>query len=179
MLYNLTIFELIALSFGFFSLILIFVLWRKMSRLQNFQQRFLSGTRGADLEETILTQDQDLKKIVGDVKKLVQANKILADLHLQCVQKIGMVRFSAFDGEGGNQSFAISLLDAHGNGVVMSSIYGRDSQRIYSKPVKNWQSDHPLTDEEKQAILQNQGGNAAPSQKPAEKSATVKKSAGK
>ncbi|PIR96690.1 MAG: DUF4446 domain-containing protein [Candidatus Doudnabacteria bacterium CG10_big_fil_rev_8_21_14_0_10_41_10] len=153
--YNLIIFEIIAIVLGLLSLILVLVFLSKLRSLQKFQKSFLSGARGTNLEEIIMSQREDVKKSLEDIKKLSQANKILADLHLLCIQKVGMVRFSAFPGEGGNQSFAIALLDAYGTGVVISSIYGRDTQRIFAKSVKKGESTNALTDEEKKAILQS------------------------
>jgi hypothetical protein len=68
------------------------------------------------------------------------------------VQRVGVVRFDAFEDMGGQLSFATALLDAHGRGVVLSSIHGRREARIYAKPVESGTSRYNLTDEEKEAI---------------------------
>lgn len=69
------------------------------------------------------------------------------------VQRVGLIRFNPFDEVGGNQSFALSLLDDHGNGVVISSLHSRETTRIYGKPVKNFlESGFEFSAEEKQAI---------------------------
>lgn len=68
------------------------------------------------------------------------------------VQKIGMIRFNPFDGIGGDQSFAVALLDANNSGVVITSLYVRDGNRVYGKPVQNGSSEHSLSAEEKEAI---------------------------
>jgi len=65
---------------------------------------------------------------------------------------LGVVRFNPFSDVGGDQSFAIALVDGHGNGVVISSLYGRHDIKVYAKPLKKWESEYTLTDEEKQAI---------------------------
>ena len=58
---------------------------------------------------------------------------------------------------GGNQSFAIALLDGHNNGLVISSLYTREGTRIYAKPIIKGNSPrHPLTEEEKKAIAKAQ-----------------------
>ena len=51
-----------------------------------------------------------------------------------------------------NFSFSLVLLDAHNTGVVITSMYGREQNRIYTKKITNGKSDTALTDEEQQAI---------------------------
>ena len=70
----------------------------------------------------------------------------------RAVQGIGLVRFRAFQDTGGDQSFALALADAEGNGVVVSALYGRDKTRIYAKPVEGWQSSKALAEEEERAL---------------------------
>ncbi|MBI1800213.1 MAG: DUF4446 family protein [Chloroflexi bacterium] len=68
------------------------------------------------------------------------------------LQKVGLVRFNPFDDVGGDLSFALTLADANGNGVVLSSLHRRDTNKVYAKPLAQWQSDYTLSDEEQQAI---------------------------
>ncbi|MDQ7029441.1 MAG: DUF4446 family protein [Ardenticatenia bacterium] len=72
------------------------------------------------------------------------------------VGRVGVVRFNPFQETGGDQSFSIALLDDHGNGVVITSLYTRDGTRIYAKPLEQGQSPYPLMDEEKEAIARAQ-----------------------
>ena len=68
------------------------------------------------------------------------------------VQAVGLVRFSAFQDDGGDQSFALALADGEGNGVVISMLYRRGATRMYSKPVQGWLSPNPMGEEEQQAL---------------------------
>jgi hypothetical protein len=68
------------------------------------------------------------------------------------LQWLGVLRFNPFNDVGGDQSFALALVDGYGNGVVISSLHMRNMTRVYAKPLKKWESEHHLTDEEKQAI---------------------------
>ena len=65
---------------------------------------------------------------------------------------MGVVRFDAFEDMGGRLSFSAALLDASGDGVVITSINGRQDTRCYAKQVKAGRSAHNLSDEERQAI---------------------------
>ncbi len=68
------------------------------------------------------------------------------------IQKIGIVRFNPFKEIGGDQSFSITLLDRNDNGVVITSLYTREGNRVYGKPIKNGNSEYLLSEEEKKAI---------------------------
>ncbi|PIR71882.1 MAG: hypothetical protein COU42_03305 [Candidatus Nealsonbacteria bacterium CG10_big_fil_rev_8_21_14_0_10_36_24] len=90
----------------------------------------------------VLKQFEELKK---EVRKLSQESKF-------SVQKIGIIRYNPFSNVGSDQSFSIALLDSNNNGVVISSLFGRDGNRVYGKPIKNGKSEYSLSEEENKAI---------------------------
>ncbi|NLC77511.1 MAG: DUF4446 family protein, partial [Clostridia bacterium] len=71
-----------------------------------------------------------------------------------------MVRYNAFTGLGSDQSFSLALLDSRDDGVVITSIYGREDSRFYAKPVKGGRSRYRLTDEELLALDRAKGDSA-------------------
>ncbi len=81
----------------------------------------------------------------------------LQDQMYYSLQRVGVVRFNPFEDTGGDQSFALVLADAFGNGVVMSSLYRRGDSRIFAKPLTQWQSSYALSTEEQQAIERARG----------------------
>jgi hypothetical protein len=97
----------------------------------------------------LLSQFKDLKenfeKISQELENLKKESKF-------SIQKVGIVRFNPFSEVGGNQSFSLALLDANNNGIVITSLYSREGNRVYGKPIKNGQSEYPLSNEEKEAI---------------------------
>jgi hypothetical protein len=72
------------------------------------------------------------------------------------IQAVGLVRFQAFNDYGGDQSFALALASAAGDGVVLSGIYAREGTRVYAKPLTTWSSSYSLSFEEEEAIGQAQ-----------------------
>ena len=70
------------------------------------------------------------------------------------VRKVGLVRYDAFEDVGGRLSFSCALLDDHGNGVVVTSINGRQDTRVYAKPIMGGRSSYNLSTEEEEAIRQ-------------------------
>jgi hypothetical protein len=76
------------------------------------------------------------------------------------VQQVGIVRYNAFDDTGGDQSFAVALLDARGNGTILNGLYHRNDCRVFAKPVRDWKSVYSMSDEEVEAIRKAREGVA-------------------
>ena len=97
----------------------------------------------------ILSQFQELKgnfeKISKELGNLKKENKFN-------IQKLGIVRFNPFKEIGGNQSFSIALLDGNDDGIVITSLYTKEGNRVYGKPIKNGKSEYLLSEDEKEAI---------------------------
>jgi hypothetical protein len=101
-----------------------------------------------NFQET-LKQFQDLKK---DFEKLSRKFAEFKKESKSAVQKVGIVRFNPFSELGGEQSFSIALLNADNDGLVITSLYTREGDRVYGKPIKNGESKYQLSNEEKEAI---------------------------
>ena len=100
---------------------------------------------------------ETLKRIERLEKEIEEANKALKEIgekSKENLQKVGVVRFNPFKEIGGDQSFSIAVLNENNSGFVITSHYGRESNRIYAKPVKEGRSDYVLSREEEQAIAQ-------------------------
>jgi len=138
-------------------LILILLAWNVFLqfRLEKTRKRikiFFKGRKTQDLEGVIAEQFKRMKKTEGEVEKLFKWNDNLQKISDISIQKVGVVRFNPFKDTGGDQSFAIALLDKNNNGVVISSLYSREGTRIYTKPIEKGNSSYHLSEEEKQAI---------------------------
>lgn len=108
-------------------------------KIKDFKDIFLSQKgRNDDLEVKI--EEAFLK-----IKNLENISEIT-------IQKTGVVRFNPFNELGGNQSFVIALLDKKNNGFAISSLFGKDGNRVYVKAIKDGKSDYLLSNEEAKAI---------------------------
>jgi Protein of unknown function (DUF4446) len=97
-------------------------------------------------------QARAIGRLEGAVRKLALGERHLAELTDDSIRQVGLVRFDAFEDMGGRLSFSAALLDGHGDGVVITSINGRQDTRCYAKRVLGGASAHNLSDEERQAI---------------------------
>lgn len=124
----------------------------KLYKLDQVRKHFFSSPLKKDLEQVLVDQNRSITNLTKDLSTLNEELTDLALLNRNNIQKIGMVRFNPFDDAGGNISFALALLNNHGDGVVISSLHGREGTRIYSKSIEAYVSKSKLTEEEEQAI---------------------------
>ncbi len=140
------------------GLLLLLLIWNllqqmKISRLNKNQRLLFRGRKGADLEEIILSGQKKMVLLENDIKDLFSLNKQTLYLAQKGLHKVGVIRFNPFRDLGGDQSFAIALIDHENSGVIISSLYSRDGVRVYAKAIKDGKNkQYPLTEEEKQAI---------------------------
>lgn len=103
--------------------------------------------------------DEMLKKYLDDTREIKKDNAEIKAYYVKldndissCIQKVGLVRYNAFQDVGSDLSFAMAFLDRDNNGVVFNGIYGSEYSNIYAKPIKNKQSTYQLSEEEKYAL---------------------------
>ena len=131
----------------------VWVAWlqRSDALLRRRLRRLIGEGEGVGLDELLDRQFRRLDTVAERVEALNRLHHELETLSQQSLQKVGVIRFNPFAGTGGDQSFAVALLDAAGNGVVLSSLHGRADTRIFAKPVQGGRSKHALSDEEQDA----------------------------
>jgi hypothetical protein len=125
---------------------------RSEARTRSRLRRILSDNGTAGLDEILDGQAKRIEQLLTRVDGLNALEQELEASSRLALQKVGIVRFNPFQDSGGDQSFAIALLDQGGTGVVLSSLHGRAETRIFAKQVVNGRSTHSLSDEEQQAI---------------------------
>lgn len=105
-----------------------------------------------NLRELVTRAITDNKSINLRANKLEAGIEEIAKIIQGSYQKFSMIRYNPFRETGGDQSFSLALLDLRDNGVVITSIHGREVDRIYAKEVLNGKSKHNLSAEEVEAI---------------------------
>lgn len=105
------------------------------------------GAALGPLEARLARLEDRLSGVEGRTARLEAASRV-------AVSRVGLVRFNPFEDTGGNQSFALALLDAGGDGIVVSSLHARSGTRIYAKAVRAGQAAAALSDEEAEAVRQ-------------------------
>ena len=124
-------------------------------RVTNLEVRLLRLTRGSDdgnLEDVLESHLDRVARVVDDVDELAARSAMLESRGQRAFSRIGLVRFNPFEDTGGNQSFALALLDGREDGIVLSSLHTRAVTRIYAKTVSGGRPDGALSTEETQAV---------------------------
>lgn len=127
-------------------------LQRSERRLRSRLRRILKDGGDHGVDEILAGQAERVEDLAARVDALAALQRELEASSRLALQKVGIVRYNPFQDTGGDQSFAIALLDLSGTGVVLSSLHGRAETRIFAKRVANGSSSHALSDEEQQAI---------------------------
>jgi hypothetical protein len=140
------------LAFAACMLLLVFIFFIIM--LSRRLDRLSLGTSGS-LEETVGTLTTHMQEMQKFRIELEQYLKHAESRLRSSVRGVGIVRFNPFSNDGssgGNQSFAIALLDERHSGVVLSALYSRDRVGVYAKPVDAGKSSFTLSSEESEAL---------------------------
>lgn len=136
--------SLISLAMGAVAFAIAFRIMRRVNSIFGSPREGLDGVL-AEQGKRVRDLGDEAKRIRNDVARL----DVMAETS---IQKVGMVRFNPFDDTGGDQSFALALLDSADNGIVIASLFARDGSRIYAKQVIKGESRHHLSEEEREAI---------------------------
>lgn len=115
-------------------------------------------------------QPENLKEVVSKLQdinikleKFEKGLEVLKEKNKNTFQKMAILRFNPFNEMGGNQSFSLAILDENNNGIVITSLFAKEGNRVYGKPIKNGLSEYPLSEEEKKVIEKAQNENGSKS----------------
>lgn len=132
------------------ALVVIFIV--KNVRLQRKYAQFMRGSSADSLETAIAKLFEDNKKI----KKVVNANRgDIRQLYFnmtKTIQKVGIVKYDAYQQMGGMLSFSLALLDEENNGFILNSVHTSDGCYTYTKQITEGKCELELGKEEKEAL---------------------------
>ena len=151
----------LTVAFGLLALlmaILLILIVLQTSRLRRAVKSYRDLVRddrdggGGSLHELLAAHADQIEKAGTRMTEMQELHEILIRRTEHSIQHVALVRFNPFEDTGSDQSFALALLDARHSGLVVSSLHGRASTRVFAKPIEEGRSTHPLSDEEAAAI---------------------------
>jgi hypothetical protein len=147
------------------ALVLALVLMLRVRRLRAAQNILLGGGsredlvgHAAGLQVAFLALNERVEEVAERLEERMHESERRLD---GAIAFRALVRYDAYGELSGHQSTSLALLDAEGNGVVLSSIAHRDTARLYCKQVLGGRGEHVLSPEEDEAIrraLAGEGG---------------------
>ena len=143
--------------FALIVTVIVLIIWQlvmtfKYLKLRKKYNTYMQCSDGRSMEQKIDAYYNEFSTINSAIQNLDKQLDELNHKNMRNFSKVGFVRFTAFSEVGSDLSFAIALMDANNNGFILSSIYGRDDNRFYAKPLENGESKYRLSEEEELAI---------------------------
>jgi hypothetical protein len=135
-------------------LLLVLVQALRLRRLGRRLDALTGGSDGSSLEGVLGVHLDRVRKAVTDVERVAVRTTTVEQDVKRSLGRTGLVRFNPFEDTGGNQSFALAILDARGDGFVISSLHARSGTRVYAKTVTGGLSEGALSEEETEALRQ-------------------------
>ena len=135
-------------------LVLLVMLISVKGKLNTLQKKYDFFTQGESTDiDTLLTNTLvELRKAKEDLAALTEKHKALREQVKGCLQTVKLERYDAFDAMGGKMSYSLLFSDENKNGVILTSVYGRDESRCYAKDLKEGKSEYTLAEEEKELL---------------------------
>lgn len=143
----------LALTSGFVAVVAlalgVLASWRLRAISRPFQ--WLSGRGDGELD-SLPALLQTVEKNARDVEAVRVAVEAVESRSRSHFNRIGLVRYDAFDGVAGQQSYSLCLLDDHHSGFVLSNLVGANFSRSYALEIAGGEAPRKLGEEESRAL---------------------------
>lgn len=138
-------------------LVMLIVQIKKTNKLKNRLDKFVLGKDGKSLEQEIIAIIEDNKFLKGSTEKNKKDIRTLYKNMESAFQKMGLVKYDAFNQMGGQLSFCLALLDENNNGFIINSVHSTEGCYSYTKEIKLGESVIDLGKEEEEALAMAMG----------------------
>jgi cbb3-type cytochrome oxidase subunit 3 len=125
---------------------------RRNHQLQARMDDLFGATSSENMARMLVEYLGTVRSTAASVARMKAEHDQIAGLLPSVIRHVGLIRFSPFHDTGGDQSFAVALLDGKGDGVVLTALHSRTDSRLYAKPIEHYGSTYSLTPEEREAI---------------------------
>ena len=135
-------------------LVVLLLVYDKYKHLEKVFNTFMKGKNGKSLEESIFERFDKIDEVVDQVEENREEIAELYNKMKTHYQKVGIVKYDAFDDVGGKMSFALAMLDKENTGFILNAIHSRDNCFLYLKEIVKGESYIMLSAEEIDALRQ-------------------------
>ncbi len=135
-------------------LVLMIVLVFQYRNLYRRYDLFMRGKNAETLEDIIAGLLENVEELQAQDLANKDAIKVLSKNVKGSYQKLGVVKYNAFKGMGGNLSFVIAMLDLNNTGIIFNSVHSREGCYLYIKSVEKGETEVLLGAEEQEALEQ-------------------------
>jgi hypothetical protein len=140
---------IVAFAFGILCIASLLLL---VMKLRKRLAQFMKGKDGASLEASLHWLTQKAAATDETLTAHKEALELIDKRVSRSIRGYSLVRYDAYVGAGGAQSFSSGLLDEHGDGFILSVVISRNHTGVYAKNITAGKADVSLTEEEAQAL---------------------------
>ena len=119
----------------------------------------MQGNDAKSLEDTLVYRLEQVDELIeanaSNERNIDMIFKNMKD----CFQKIGLVKYDAFNEMGGKLSFSLCLLNEKNTGFIINAMHSREGCYTYVKEIIDGNSIIQLAEEEEKALQQALGDN--------------------
>jgi len=154
---DLTGISLDVITAGLAALVLILIIIMivngvKMRKLKKRYEAFMSGKNAASLEDTLVKRLNQVDDLIASDEETQKKVQMVLDHLDNTYQKVGLVKYDAFNEMGGKLSFSLALLNRKNNGFIINAMHSREGCYTYIKEIIDGHSVIMLAEEEKEAL---------------------------
>lgn len=120
----------------------------KVNKMKKRHKKLLRGVNGGNLEEVIDNYYDKIEYQMQENDLIKEKMKKIEKSAQECIQKVSLKRYRAFEDVGSDLSFSLALLDKKNDGLVITSLYSRSESTVYGKAIQKGKSKYDLSQEE-------------------------------
>lgn len=150
--FDLTYLFIVSYALILILIIMVIVQAVKLSKLSKKYKKFMSGKNAKSLEKDIVGLYEDNRFIKASTEKNKSDIRLLYKRLASTFQKVGIVKYDAFNQMGGQLSFSLALLDENNSGFILNCVHSTEGCYSYTKEIRNGSCDISLGEEEREAL---------------------------
>ena len=150
--FDLTYLFIVSYALILILIIMVIVQAVKLSKLSKKYKKFMSGKNAKRKKKDIIGLYEDNRFIKASTEKNKSDIRFLYKKLASTFQKVGIVKYDAFNQMGGQLSFSLALLDENNSGFILNCVHSTEGCYSYTKEIRNGSCDISLGEEEREAL---------------------------
>lgn len=139
---------------GIILVITLILVIQQRSTLGTLKKKYDFFTKGKDIniDQTLIQTLEELEATKKELQELKKKHEALREQVRGCLQTVKVKRYDAFEAMGGEMSYSILITDENKDGIILTSIYGREDNRCFAKEISKGKAKTALAEEEKSLL---------------------------
>lgn len=124
----------------------------QMRKLKKKYNLFMGGKNAKSLEDVLSKRLNEIDALIASSKGNEKNIDTLFKTMRFTYQKMGLIKYDAFQEMGGKLSFSLAMLNEKNDGFIINAMHSREGCYTYIKEIIDGNSIITLSEEEKEAL---------------------------